>query len=111
MTASWARAAWASGISWPMTGRSVPLRSPSTSAAWIPASWAGRGVEERHAQDRRVLVHGEARVDLDVAAVADDDDAAPHRDHAEVLLEIHVGEHLEDDVGPPPARELAHSLR
>ena len=24
-----------------MTGRSEPLRSPSTSAAWMPASWAG----------------------------------------------------------------------
>src|SRR5437867_7609910 len=41
MTASWERGAWPSGSSGGMTGRTVPLRSPSTSAAWIPVSWAG----------------------------------------------------------------------
>ena len=38
MTASCARGACASGSSWWMIGRKVPLRSPSTSAAWMPAS-------------------------------------------------------------------------
>jgi hypothetical protein len=33
ITASWLRAAWLIGSSWAITGRSVPLRSPSTSAA------------------------------------------------------------------------------
>jgi pimeloyl-ACP methyl ester carboxylesterase len=33
MTASCERAAWASGSSWAMTGRRVPLRNPSTRAS------------------------------------------------------------------------------
>ena len=67
-----------------------------------------RGVKERHAEDGGVLVHGGSRIDLGVAAVADDDDAPAHGDDAEVLLEIHVREHLEHHVDAAVARETHH---
>src|SRR4029453_17258621 len=42
----------------------------------VDAHELGRGgVEQGHAEDRRVLVHGEPRVELDAAAVTDDRDA------------------------------------
>ena len=71
-----------------------------------PGELGRRRVEEGHAQDRGVLVHGEPRVDLDGAAVADDRDAPAHREGAEVLLEIHVRQHLEDDVHALTSGEL-----
>ena len=48
------------------------------------------------------------------AAVADDHDAPAHRDHPQVLLEVHVGEHLQDDVdarGPGQAHHLVEIAR
>src|SRR5437016_8249111 len=57
-----------------------------------------RGVEEGHADDRGVLVHGAAGIDRDRAAVADDDDAAVQGDDVQVLGEVHVRQHLQHDV-------------
>src|SRR5204862_8264569 len=55
-------------------------------------------VEQGHATNVGVISHGAAGVDLDAAAGADDDDAAAPGQDVEVLVEVDVGEHLDDDV-------------
>jgi hypothetical protein len=52
------RDAWANGTCW-MTGCSVPLPSPSTSAEWMPTNWGRARMKQRDRKNRRVLVHGE----------------------------------------------------
>jgi hypothetical protein len=108
MTASWAREAWPS--------RQLLLDDRPQGAVPEPFDQGGvdagqlgrRGVKQRHADDGRVLVHSQSRVEVDGAAVADDRDAPAHGEGAEVLLEIHVCQHLEDDVDALAARELDH---
>src|SRR5690606_803625 len=58
---------------------------------------------QRRPQNRQLLAHRLARVDLDAAAVADDDDASLRGEQREVAIEVAVREHLEDDVDAPPA--------
>src|SRR6185503_15573466 len=41
-------------------------------------------VEQRHAEHRRIASHRLTRIDLDAAAVADDDDAAEFREQPEI---------------------------
>jgi hypothetical protein len=68
-------------------------------------------VGERHAEDGGVLVHRVAGIDLGRAAIADDDDASAHGDDAEVLLQIGIGEHLENDVHTAVVRERINRQR
>src|SRR5581483_7428608 len=60
-----------------------------------------------NAVDHRVLRHRASRVELERPAVADDDDATVAGQHIEILLEVRVGQILDDDVGPAPVREPA----
>src|SRR5262245_3590438 len=69
---------------------------------------AGRTVEQRHAEDRRILVHGQSRIDLHHAAVADDHDTSPHGDDPEILLEVDVGKHLEHHVDASATGQAHH---
>src|SRR6266567_4729315 len=54
--------------------------------------------------------HDIARGDLDVAATADDDDASVERDHREVVGEVLVGEHLDDDIYTFAVGDLQHFI-
>src|SRR5882724_6655311 len=54
-----------------------------------------RGVPEAHRQNRRIAPHAIARIDLDPAAAADDDDAPARRQGLEIDPEIDVRQHLE----------------
>ncbi len=58
-----------------------------------------RGVAEGHAQDGQVAGHGQARVDFDFAAAADDDDTAARGQDGKVGGEVFVGEHFKDEIG------------
>ena len=55
-------------------------------------------VEQRHAENRGVFPHRLPRVDLDAGAVADDDDSAAVRDQPEILVQVDVRGHFQDDV-------------
>ena len=68
-----------------------------------------RNSPQRQAKHRHVLGHDLPRVDLDAAAVADDDNPAAGRNHREVVIEIHVGKHLENDIGSARAGQF-HNL-
>ena len=59
---------------------------------------SSRNSPQRQAEHRDVLGHDLARVDLDAAAIADDDDAAAGRDDRQIVIEIDVGEHFENHV-------------
>jgi hypothetical protein len=102
ITTSWARAASLSGISWPTTGRSVP---------WWAGRRRARRVPQHHAEDGRVAHHGLTRVDLHGATIADDHDAAAQGEHAEIPVEVDVGEHLHDEIDPAPAGDGHDSRR
>ena len=69
-----------------------------------------RDVEQQHAVDGRFTPHGAARVDLDAAAAADDHDASELREQREVVVEIQVRGHLEDDVHAGAGRGLADGV-
>ena len=64
------------------------------------------GVHEGHAANVGVAHHGLPRVDLDATAVADDDHSAVLRENCQILIEIHIREHLEDQVHPPALGQL-----
>lgn len=68
-------------------------------------------VVERDAVDLAVAEHEVARVDLDVASVADDDDATEGSQHGDVLLKVDVGQHLQDDVDAPASCQLFELLQ
>ena len=67
-------------------------------------------VEEQHAADFGVALHGFAGINFDFAAVADDDDAAIHGEDGKVLGQIHVGQHFENDVGAMPVGQDGYFL-
>ena len=71
----------------------------------MPASWAGEAWPSAMPRMAASLFIACAGIDLGRAAIADDDDAAAHGDDAEVLLQIGIGEHLEDDVHAAVVRE------
>src|SRR5436853_269934 len=69
------------------------------------------GVHQSHAENGSGTAHGVARVDFDAAAAADDDDAAELRKKAQVLGEVHVGEHFEDEIDAAAAGQVHELLR
>src|SRR4051794_30406818 len=54
--------------------------------------------EEHHAAHVRLAAHDVARVDFDRAAAADHHDTAMPGEHLEIFGEVHVRQHLEDQV-------------
>ena len=52
------------------------------------------------------FAHRLARIDFDAAAIADDDDASAKGQRREIVVEIHVGEVLENDVGAAAAGQI-----
>ena len=67
----------------------------------------GRGIGEHDAADIGFARHGVARIDLDGAAAADDGDASARREEGEVVAEVEIGEHLEDDIDAASAGGFA----
>ncbi len=70
----------------------------------------GRRVPQRHPDDGALLRHRLARIDLDAATIADDDDPAAEGERGEIVVEIHVGEVLEDDVGAASVGQLLQPI-
>ena len=60
--------------------------------------FGGRRICQNHAADFGVAGHGVAGIDFDGAAAANDDDASAWGEEGEVLGEVPVGQHFEDDV-------------
>src|SRR5258706_11944864 len=56
------------------------------------------GEHQGHAADVGVAGHRLPRVDLDAASIAHDHDAAIARQHRQILVEVDVGEHLDDRI-------------
>ena len=63
-------------------------------------------VEQRHAEDDSIPAHRVAGIDLDTPATADHDDPPMLGKHAEVLVEVDVGQHLDDEIDASPCRRL-----
>ena len=63
----------------------------------------GAHVEQRHPGDRGVASHRLSRVDLHPSAIADDHHATVARQQPEILIEVDVGSHFQDDVDTLPA--------
>ncbi len=99
MTITCARAASDRGSSTPTTGESAPVASPAPIALMCARDLVWRDAPQRHPEDRAILRHDLARIDLHSSAIADDDDAAAGRDGAEIVIEVHVGQHLDDQIG------------
>ena len=62
------------------------------------AQFVRRGVHEGHAADVGVAAHRVARIDFNRPAAADDDHAAVLRQHAQILSQIDVRGHLQDQI-------------
>src|SRR5712692_354750 len=66
---------------------------------------------QRKGVNRPTARHEVARRDGDVAAAANDDNAAVRRKQLQVLAEVHVGEHFEDEVDTQAAARLQNLLQ
>ena len=83
---------------------------PGAETGMNPGEINGGEVEQHHAEDRRFAPHHAARVDFDASAIADQHDAATPREQRDVLVQVDVRVHLEDDVDTASVGGLGHLL-
>ena len=91
-----------------MAGFSTPLASaaPMAACVWrVSSGVAAHNVTPRIADSLR---HRLARIDFHTATIADDDDATLRREHAQIVVQIHVSQHLENDINAFAAGELGN---
>ncbi len=109
ITASCAAGASASGNSRAITGASAPFSSPRADRFVRLRELRRRRVPEHHAADIGLARHGVARIDFDRPAAADDDHAPMHREQLEIVREVHIREHFQDQIDPA-AGAIEHRL-
>src|SRR5712691_12207116 len=64
----------------------------------------GSNTPQRESADGSAASHEFSRIDGDLAAVADDDDAASRGEELQVVGKVHVGEHFKNDVQAASSR-------
>ena len=82
------------------------ILQPGAQRSMNAGELAGGSIEERHRANIRVALHQLARGDLHIAAAADHDHSAMLCEHRQILAEVHVGQHLQDDVHSSTPGEL-----
>src|ERR1700687_2852653 len=70
------------------------------------AFFRGTEAPEGEGPDGGAAAHQFTRVDGYFAAIADDDDAAALREQLQVMRQVHIGKHFQNDVQAPAGRGL-----
>lgn len=91
-------------------GAEAPIFETRANRGVDRGHFIGLNIPQEHPEDCRFARHDIARSDLDVAAAADDDDAAAHGEHFQIGAKIYVGKHFEDDVSAVVAGDF-HDAR
>src|SRR5262245_66137812 len=70
-----------------------------------------RCVEERHSKHAEVASHRRARIYFNFAPVADNYHSSKLCEESQILFEIYVSEHLENEIDAPTARQRKYMIR